>query len=252
MNTLAALATFVGVAQAFQAPSVTLGAGKPALRMSAISEGDVGTTPPLGVFDPLGLMTKSPEKYRRFQEMEIKHGRLAMAGFLGIITTASGARFPGYLSYSEGIKFADMPGGAISSWDALPTLGWIQIVSIIALLDNSILKQDPEKDPGNVASDALWVRYEDKPGYFGREFKLNVERNNGRAAMMGVTGCIIHELLTGNPLWPIAVPEDPILTLNDGPDVAKSGAFIVASLGLATIGILAAIPEFQAAADDEE
>ena len=48
--------------------------------------------------------------------MEIKHGRLSMAAFLGVITTYSGLRFPGYLSLAEEIKFSDIPGGAISSW----------------------------------------------------------------------------------------------------------------------------------------
>ena len=49
----------------------------------------------------------------------------------------------------------------------------------------------------------MWVRYEDKPGQSGKEFKLNAERNNGRAAMMGIYGMMIHEGLTGNPIWPI-------------------------------------------------
>ena len=38
-----------------------------AMRMGVISPGDIGTTRPLGVWDPLGLMTKMPEKYRRWQ-----------------------------------------------------------------------------------------------------------------------------------------------------------------------------------------
>ena len=39
-----------------------------------------------------------------------------------------------------------------------------------------------------------------------KEFKLNAERNNGRAAMMGIYGMMIHEGLTGNPIWPLSYP----------------------------------------------
>ena len=51
--------------------------------------------PPIGRWDPLKIREQGPERYRRFVEMEIKHGRLAMAAFLGVITTYSGFRFPG-------------------------------------------------------------------------------------------------------------------------------------------------------------
>merc|ERR1719506_1770539 len=213
---------------------------------TAISPGDIGTTKPLGVYDPLQLMSKYPGKYRRWQEMEIKHGRFAMAACLHVFVTEAGFRWPGYLSIAEDIKFSDMPGGTIASWAALPNLAWAQIVLIIALFDNSVLAQDPAKAPGDVAGN-FWVRYEDKPGQSGKEFKLNAERNNGRAAMMGITGMIIHEGLTGTPLFPIAVPEQPILmeALDDiekGP--ARVGSFVLVSLGMAFCGAIAAIPEF--------
>ena len=55
--------------------------------MSAITPGDIGTTKPLGVYDPLGLMTSMPDKYRRWQEMEIKHGRFAMAACAHVFLT---------------------------------------------------------------------------------------------------------------------------------------------------------------------
>merc|ERR1719380_123253 len=215
-------------------------------QMTAIRPGDIGTTKPLGVWDPLNLMTTMPDKYRRWQEMEIKHGRFAMAACLHVFVTEAGFRWPGYLSLAEDIKFSDMPGGTIASWAALPNLAWAQIVLIIALFDNSVLAQDPNKDPGDVGG-PLWVRYEDRPGQSGKEFKLNVERNNGRAAMMGITGMIIHEGLTGNPLFPIPVPIQPILedTLDDvdkGP--ARVGSFVLVALGMAFCGITAAIPEF--------
>ena len=46
---------------------------------------------------------------------------------------------------------------------------------------------------------AGWVRYEDPEI---KAYKLNVERQNGRAAMMGITGCLIHELLGVDALYP--------------------------------------------------
>ena len=49
-----------------------------------------------------------------------------------------------------------------------------------------------------------------------KEFKLNAERNNGRAAMMGIYGMMIHEGLTGNPIWPIDYEPGhfPLIPLN--------------------------------------
>jgi light-harvesting complex I chlorophyll a/b binding protein 1 len=191
-------------------------------------------------------MSKYPDKYRRWQEMEIKHGRFAMAACLHVFVTEAGFRWPGYLSIAEDIKFSDMPGGTIASWAALPNLAWAQIVLIVALLDNSVLAQDPNKAPGDVAG-PLWVRYDDVPGTGGKEFKLNAERNNGRAAMMGIAGMLIHEGLTGNPLFPISIPEQPILTealddIEKGP--ARVGSFVLVSLGMAFCGAIASIPEF--------
>jgi light-harvesting complex I chlorophyll a/b binding protein 1 len=214
---------------------------------TAIKPGDIGTTKPLCVYDPLGLMTTNPQKYRRFQELEIKHGRFAMAAVTHVLVTEAGFRWPGYLSIAEDIKFEDMPGGTIASWEALPTLAWAQIVLIVALFDNSVLAQDPNKAPGDVVPNkAPWVRYEDIPGGQGREFKLNVERNNGRAAMMGITGMLFHEKITGNPLYPIEIQPQPVLDivgddLEKGP--ARVGSFVLASLGMAFVGLIAAIPE---------
>jgi len=181
---------------------------------------EIGVLPPLGRWDPLQIREQGPERYRRFVEMEIKHGRLSMAAFLGVVTTYSGARWPGYLSQVEEIKFSDIPGGAISSWAALPASAWIQIVIFISFLEVYALKQDPLKEPGNVVPEGVpWARYPD--GYdvwlgdgstkqvpedeliLGRTWKLNAERNNGRAAMMGITGMLIHEALSGNPVFPI-------------------------------------------------
>jgi len=181
---------------------------------------EIGVLPPLGRWDPLKIREQGPERYRRFVEMEIKHGRLAMAAVAGILTTYSGIRFPGYLSKSLDLKFEDIPGTMLGSWATVPQTGWIQIVLWIAICEIDWLKQDPNKDAGDVVKEgSLWARYPD--GYtvylgdgsekavgedelfLGKTWKLNAERNNGRAAMMGITGMYIHELLTGNPVFPI-------------------------------------------------
>ena len=141
--------------------------------------------------------------------MEIKHGRIAMAACTHVFLTTAGVRWPGYLSFAEDIKFSDMPGGTIASWAALPDLAWLQIVLVVALLDNSVVAQDPSKAPGDVADGtyvgqgSIWVRYDDVPGFTGKQWKLNAERNNGRAAMMGITGMIVHNIAGVDSLFPI-------------------------------------------------
>merc|ERR1711871_679740 len=136
--------------------------------------------------------------------------------------------------------------GTIASWAALPDLAWLQTILIVAVFDNSILAQDPNKAPGDVVPFA-WVRYDDVPGFSGKEWKLNAERNNGRAAMMGILGCLIHEGLTGNPVWPIPVPPQPVLEIV-GDDIEKGparvGSFVLASLGMTFVGAIGAIREF--------
>merc|ERR1719359_2621733 len=88
-------------AEAFQVPAVKA----PAMRgqvtarsgpATMFSEGDIGVLPPLGVWDPLGYIDS--RDMRRYEEMEIKHGRAAMLGFTHVILTEAGLRFPGYLS----------------------------------------------------------------------------------------------------------------------------------------------------------
>jgi light-harvesting complex I chlorophyll a/b binding protein 1 len=152
---------------AYQAPLAPARGSVSTVQMSAITPGDIGTTKPLGVYDPLGLMTKNPEKYRRFQEMEIKHGRMAMAACAHVFVVGAGFKFPGYISYLSfpPLKFEDIPASPIGSWETLPQAGWAQIVCLIAIIDNSLFAQDPNLAPGDVVGDKIpWVRYSDPAG----------------------------------------------------------------------------------------
>ena len=138
------------------------------------SEGDIGVLPPLGVYDPLGLI--ETRDMRRYEIMEIKHGRAAMLGFLHVIAIEAGVRLPGYLSVSQDLKFSDVPAGCFASLEAVPTAGWLQIMVLTCMQEAGTgfasKPQTDDAEPGDIALDS-WVRYDDPEV---RTFKLNVAR----------------------------------------------------------------------------
>lgn len=177
----------------------------PAARMGLESE--LGATGPLlPYWDPLGLGQKaSPEKFARWRAVEIKHGRIAMVASTGYIVQEV-LRWPGYLSPSAGVKFSEIPNG-IKGLAAIPPAGLAQIFIGIGLMEIATWKfyEGPwpgtvpaGKAPGDVAGD-LWVRYADPEV---KKTKLNIELNNGRAAMLGSLGMIMHDHLTGSWIPP--------------------------------------------------
>merc|ERR1712094_23863 len=177
--------------QAFQAPVSAMRSVSRASAPAMFSEGDIGVLPPLGVFDPLGLI--ETRDMRRYEIMEIKHGRAAMLGFLHVIALHAGVRVPGYLSTSQNLKFSDVPAGCFASLEAVPTAGWLQIMVLTCMQEAGTgfasKPQTDDAEAGDIALDS-WVRYDDPEV---KSFKLNAERQNGRAAMLGITGCLIHD-----------------------------------------------------------
>ena len=147
---------------------------------------------------------------RRYEIMEIKHGRAAMLGFLHVIALHAGVRVPGYLSTSQNLKFEDVPAGCFASLEAVPTAGWLQIMVLTCMQETGYFyaeAQTDDKEPGDIATDG-WVRYDDPET---KTFKLNAERQNGRAAMLGVTGAWAAENGTGIPWFTagtLCTPDD--------------------------------------------
>merc|ERR1719251_567823 len=100
----ALLAALVGSAAAF-APAQQ----KASTTALAAFESELGAQPPLGFWDPLGLLEDADqEKFDRLRYTELKHGRISMLAFLGQITTRYGIHLPGDIDY-EGTSFASIP-----------------------------------------------------------------------------------------------------------------------------------------------
>ena len=58
-------------------------------------ENEIGVQPPLGFWDPLGLLTNADqERFDRLRTVETKHGRIAQLAILGHLVTTAGYRLP--------------------------------------------------------------------------------------------------------------------------------------------------------------
>eukprot|EP00980_Cylindrotheca_fusiformis_P002736 scaffold634_cov97-Cylindrotheca_fusiformis.AAC.3 len=160
----------------------------------AAFENEVGVQAPLGLWDPLKLISDGNQaKFDALREREIKHGRVAMLAVVGYLTTAAGIRFPGAENIPDGL----------ASWQALldsrdgqnvliQMLAFFTVAEIVnrdaAWLDN---KAEFVGDYRNGALDFGWDKLDDAT----KLRKRSIELNNGRAAMMGIWGLVTHELL---------------------------------------------------------
>jgi hypothetical protein len=181
--------------------------------------------PVIGYWDPLNIISDdvAPETIGWWRHAEIKHGRIAMAGFVGYCIHANGLYFPWKIQTDLGgmtkglpdITFGDISaaGSPGDMWDALPTAAKVQIILVIGFLEmhgeNGIaLEADGQKHyvrggkPGYYPSFQgryphpvpldLW----DPLGFTKRlsperkEKALIAELNNGRLAMLGLFGLL--------------------------------------------------------------
>jgi len=195
---IAALAALVGSATAF-APAST---GKATTALNAF-ETELGAQAPLGFYDPLGLLDDADQdRFDRLRYVEIKHGRIAQLAFLGQITTRAGYHLPGNID-GAGDTFDSFPNGfaAIGGPDSIPGAGTGQILLFIGALEIFVMKDSANGaeagefvgDFRNGAIDFGWDNFDEET----KLKKRAVELNQGRAAMMGILGLMVHEQLGG-------------------------------------------------------
>jgi hypothetical protein len=181
--------------------------------------------PSVGFWDPLGIVGPDtmPETIGWFRHAEIKHGRVAMAAFVGYCVQYNGFYWPwnlqgplpgGLNADTPVITFADISaaGGPADQWDALPTAAKIQILGFVAFLEGWSEFPENLKNAGTVhyvrgGKPGVFPSFENNPhpvplnlwDPFGFTKKLSPERkekallaevNNGRLAMIGIFGLI--------------------------------------------------------------
>ena len=96
-------------------------------------EYEVGAQPPLGFFDPLGIVADGDEeKFDRLRYVEIKHGRISMLAVVGYLVTEAGVRLPGDIDLS-GRTFESIPSG-FAALSAIQPAGLAQILFFVGFL----------------------------------------------------------------------------------------------------------------------
>ena len=104
----AIIATIIGSAAAFAPAPVA----KTTTAVNAF-EDELGAQPPLGFFDPFGMLSGdvTQERFDRLRYVEIKHGRIAQLAFLGQIVTRAGIHLPGNIDYGKLLVFYTLLDG---------------------------------------------------------------------------------------------------------------------------------------------
>jgi len=183
--------------------------------------------PILGYWDPMNLVdydqfSAGQEASIGFlRQAEIKHGRVAMAAFVGYLVQSNGIYFPWKLTGD--VSYADISaaGSPPDQWDALPTAAKVQILLFIGFLETTseskyILEQDGNAHymsggkPGAFPSikkvfphqvpfdlfDPFGLSKNSSPEK--KEKGLLVEINNGRLAMIGIMGFLAEQKVPGS------------------------------------------------------
>lgn len=145
----------------------------------------------IGFYDPLGLLTDATsERFERLRAVELKHGRISMLAVVGYLTTAAGIRFPGAEDIPDGLK--SFPALHLSA-DGYSVL--MQMVAFFAVAEmvnrDAMGEAEFVGDFRNGALDFGWNELDEET----KLRKRNIELNQGRAAMMGITALVTHEAI---------------------------------------------------------
>merc|ERR1719198_2197908 len=207
----------VPAATATRAAAPAMGFGKAELEALAKEQ-----NPVIGYYDPMGLADLDlwgqgeEASIAWLRHAEIKHGRIAMAGFVGYIIHSNHITFPWPGPQSVVTDSMSAP----EVWDATPFLAKLQIIAAVGVFehiseDKNFLAADGMKHymrggkPGYMPTFAanvhpsplnLWEPFKFTANLSEEQKakKLNAEVNNGRLAMIGLFGFLAASKVPGS------------------------------------------------------
>jgi len=231
-------AAFAPTAEAFQAPVIPRTSKRRAVRSPVMDTDFVDSktdlknlakqlNPLVGYWDPLNLAEgefwdqSQVSTIGFLRHSEIKHGRVAMAAFVGYIVQANGIHFPWKTTLS-GITYDEIAaaGGPADQWDALPTAAKLQIILFVGFLEawsenNYVLAKSGNTHYMRGGKPGAFPSFKELPHPVPFEFfdpfglqkgksdewkskKLLAEINNGRLAMLGIMAFLAESKVPGS------------------------------------------------------
>lgn len=139
----------------------------------------IGAQDPIGFWDPLDFC-KDEATFRDLRAKELKHGRAAMMGSVGMLTQSL-VQVPGMEGVPKSCKAILVGNGMV---------GGIAVLALIGVLEAFVFVQDEKKEPGNFGNPLPW--FDD----YSDEMRAR-EIANGRVAMFAAIGQIAAGLYTG-------------------------------------------------------
>ena len=182
-----------------------------------------GITAPLGFWDPLSLSEGTDAgRVRFYREVEIKHGRVAMLAAIGFPLAeqwhplfGGNVNVPSYIAFQQTplqqfwplvlIAISIHEVRSIFSFDA--PLAMTGMWGALTASDDEGPQLQLERSPFSIKSDRELGDLNFDPLHLCPQESSELramqsrELNNGRLAMIGITGMVVQELVTGSKLF---------------------------------------------------